>query len=255
MMGKRINEFYDINKLPAEEGMIVFPISMSRISNESQNARRYMEYVHFINPSKVLKTSEHSRFGVHFIYGDFLYLYSEDKGKILKKRFMELVASHHNSFQKLLTKELYLIQHAFTYSVWNQLYLSIPRFVQDLEKLRKIYRKDKKFQEYVRYDFDKLKDKNKKLDEKQLMFFLEEHLIFYFITKGLMKFENEFIQGKEKWILVGYPGKPLKAHIYLHQQNFFKLKNPQNKYENSWYDLEEKRLYDFLRVDLETIKL
>ena len=43
--------------------------------------------------------------------------------------------------------------------------------------------------------------------------------------------------------------------LYLFQQNFFKLNNPTNDYQAAFYDLEEKKLYDFNRVDLETIDL
>ena len=62
----------------------------------------------------------------------------------------------------------------------------------------------------------------------------------YLISKGQIKLKNEFIRGHEKWVLIAYPGKPLKQHIYLHQKNFFKFDNPKNIYQNSWYDLKEK---------------
>ncbi len=108
------------------------------------------------------------------------------------------------------------------------------------------------FKKFVKDDFLALKNHALALDQTQIEFFLEEHLMCYLISKGQMKLENEFINGKEKWILIAYPGKPLKAHIYLHQKNFFKLENAKNKYQNSWYDLHEKKLYDFDRIDLET---
>lgn len=63
--------------------------------------------------------------------------------------------------------------------------------------------------------------------------------------------ENEFIHGKEKWTLVCYPGKPLKAQVYIHQKNFFKLEAPDNYYQDCWYNLEEKKLYDFSKIDLD----
>ena len=47
------NKFFDINKFPAIEGMLVFPISMSRISNESQNAKKYWEYIQFIKKAVI----------------------------------------------------------------------------------------------------------------------------------------------------------------------------------------------------------
>jgi len=41
----------------------------------------------------------------------------------------------------------------------------------------------------------------------------------------------------------------------MNQKNFFKLKNPENIYENCFYDLKGKKLYDYDNVDLKTIKI
>lgn len=246
------NTFFDINKFPAAEGMLVFPISMSRISNESQNAKRYWEYLGHINPSKINKNSPNSKVGAIFIYGDYLYLYSDEKSNILKRRYMDLVASHKNSFGNLLKGDPYLIHDSISYKVWNQFYLDCDKFVSYLDSLKRTYEGDRKFQEYIRHDLERLNSPERSLDENQLYFFLEEHLMLYLIAKGQMRLENNFVDGREKWILVAYPGKPLKAHVYIHQQNFFNLENPQNVYQNSWYDLEGKKLYDFDRIDLET---
>ncbi len=249
------NTFYDVNKFPAVEGMLVFPISMSRISNESQNAKKYWQYLEHINPNKINKNVPNSKVGAIFVYGDYLYLYSDEKADTLKRRYMDLVASHKNSFGNLLKGDPHLISDSISYKVWNQLYLDCDKFVFYLDSLKKIYDEDEKFQSYIKQDFEKLDNPKRLLDENQLYFFLEEHLMLYLIAKGQMKLENSFINGHEKWILVAYPGKPLKAHVYLHQKNFFNLDNPQNAYQNSWYDLEGKKLYDFNRIDLETFDL
>ena len=79
------NQFFDINKFPKDEGMIVFPISMSRIGNSGQSAETYWKYINYINPSKVNKSTIESKYGIIFIYGDFLYFYSNEKANILKK--------------------------------------------------------------------------------------------------------------------------------------------------------------------------
>ena len=250
-----MNEFYDINKFPPHEGMLVFPISMSRISNKSQDAKTYWKYIDYINPSKANKLKPNDKFGILFLYGDFLYLYSNEKANILKKRYMNLVTQHRYAFQKLLKGHPHLIHDAFSFKVWNQFYLDNREFIQYFEKLKKIYKKDKTFQKYIKEDFKNLKNKKLKFDNIQIEFFLEEHLMLYLISKGQMQLENKFINNKEEWVLVAYPGKPLKAHIYLHQKNFFKLSNKKNKYEDSWYDLNEKKLYDFSKIDLKTIKL
>ena len=247
-----INKFFDINKLPSEEGILVFPISMSRISNDSQNSKTYMNYINHFNPDKIIKSNPNSKVAAIFIYTDFLYLYSKEPSYKLKDKFMELAQNHKNSFQKILTKDKHIVQDSFSYLVWSQLYLEFGKFIGYFNKLKEIYKKDKLFQKYVKEDFKNLNNPKLKLDKNQINFFLEEHLMVYLISKGQIKLKNEFIRGHEKWVLIAYPGKPLKQHIYLHQKNFFKFDNPKNIYQNSWYDLKEKKLYDFSRVDLDT---
>jgi len=243
--------FFDINKFPSEEGIIVFPISMSKVSNESQSAKTYWEYIEYFNPNKINKNSAKSKVGAIFVYGDFLYLYSEEKSSVLKKKFMNLVSGHRNAFQRIILGHPHFILDSVSFKVWNQFYVDNDKFIFYLEELKKLYAKDKNFQKYIKEDFDNLKNPERKLDENQINFFLEEHLWCYLVAKGHMQLENKFIDGREKWILIAYPGKPLKGHIYLHQKNFFKLDNPINTYQNSWYDLIEKKLYDFERIDLE----
>ena len=41
--------------------------------------------------------------------------------------------------------------------------------------------------------------------------------------------------------------------LYMQQKNPFQLSNPTNVYEHSIYDLEEKKLYNATRLDLETL--
>jgi hypothetical protein len=254
MTTKLTNQFFDINKFPAMEGILVFPISMSRISNDSQNAKKYWEYIEFINPSKVDKSRPESKVGAIFIYTDYLYMYSDEKASTLKRRYMDLVNTHRNSFGNLVKGDPHLILDAFSYKVWNQFYVDYDKFIYYLIELKKIYQEDDEFKKYIKKDFENLENKEFKLDDNQINFFLEEHLMCYLISKGEMKLDNKFINNQQKWILIAYPGKPPFALTYLYQKNFFKLNNSQNSYQDSWYDLEGKKLYDYQRIDLETIK-
>ena len=249
-----INKFFDINKFPPYEGMLVFPISMSRIGNDSQSAKTYWKYIEHFNPSKIDKTKPKAKVGAIFIYTDFLYLYSTQKANILKSNFMNSMHQHKNSFTKIISGHPNFIHHSVSYKVWSQFYIDNEKFIFLFEKLKLIYKKDKQLQEYIKYDFDKLNNKKRTLDQNQINFFLEEHIMVYLISKKQMKLENEFINGKEKWVLLCYPGKPLKAQIYLHQKNFFKLKADDNYYQDCWYDLVEKKLYDFNKIDLKTFQ-
>ncbi len=248
MKNALINKFFDINKLPTEEGILVFPISMSRISN-IQNAKKCWEYLKIFSPKKIIKPL----IGLNFIYADFLYFNSDEKASLLKNKFMSLILSHKNEFRKVLSKNPMYVSKAFSFTTWNQVLLECKDFLTYLGELKKIYKKDKKFQKYIRED-SKISGKNK-LDKNQLNFFLEEILLFYLIVKGKVVLKNDFIQNHEKWVLWCYPGKPLKSQIYLTQKNFFGLKNPKNAYENAFYDLKEEKLYEFSRIDLEKLSL
>ncbi len=248
MKKRKKNEFFDINKIPAEEGILVFPISMSRISNV-QTAKKCWTYMKIFSPKKVIKPL----IGLNFIYGDYLYFNSEEKANKLKNKFLPLILSHKNEFMKIVKTNPFYIQKAFHFSTWNQIILECKDFISYFGKLKKIYSKDKKFQEYLKQDF---KDLGRgKLDDNQINFFLEETLLFYLVAKGKIKLSNEYVNGHEKWVLWCYPGNPLRTQIYLFQNNFFNLKNTKNKYENCCYNLEAKKLYDFDNVELETIKL
>jgi hypothetical protein len=77
----------------------------------------------------------------------------------------------------------------------------------------------------------------------------------YLLSKNQIKLPNEFIENNQKWILWCYLGRPLKAEVYMHQLNPFKLDWPENPYQNCQYDLEAKELIDFNRVDLETYEV
>ena len=124
--------------------------------------------------------------------------------------------------------------------------LESKEFFDYFGKLQKIYREDKKFKEYVQKDIGK-----KKPNQNEVNFILEEILVFYLISKGRTRLYNDYVQDKQKWILQCYPGKPLNSEIYLFQKNFFKLDNPQNVYQNSFYDLEEKKLYNYKNLDID----
>ena len=139
MKQKSINQFFDINKLPAQEGLLIFPISMSRISNSQSG----IEYI------KVLKKFEtkvsRTLVGANFIYTDSLYeRYNIIKGQSDAKN-LNLVLTHKNSFLKSLIKKTKYIEQGFSFLVWNQLIIEYPHFPDELKKVQKKYEKDKLF--------------------------------------------------------------------------------------------------------------
>ncbi len=243
------NSFHDINKLPKTYGILVFPISIARTDNGTgQDPKQCLEYIQYFSPSKVIEP----KIGLNMVYGDFLYLHSQEPARNLKQKFMNLVLKHKNTFQKLIKKERerFQIQHAFSYGVWNQLYLSYDGdFNSDFREFKKMYENDSLFQKYVKEDAEYAK---RELDEDQINFFLEEYFMFYLISKKRITLPNEYIQGREQWVLWCYPGKPIKGQIYTYQKNFLNLDAPENPYRNHSYDLESKKLIDNMKIDLES---
>lgn len=240
------NEFFDISKLPPEKGLLLFGLSMNKLSNR-QSPDNCIVDVRIFHTTKVSKP----QIGLNFIYSDFLYLYSDKPAPELKKTFMCQTIDHRNGVLKLLEKHNtdFQIQHAFNFIVWNQLYVGTKDFQHQFNKLKEIYSSDAKFQKYIEEDCYTY---GREMAENQVNFFLEEILMFYLLSKNQVKLPNEYIENNQKWILFCYPGKPLKSTIYLYQLNPFNLDWKENPYQNCHYDLESKKLIDFTRVDLET---
>ena len=245
----KVNEFFDINKLPTEKGLLLFGLSMNKLQNR-QSAEKCFEDIRHFSPSKVLKPL----IGLNFIYSDFLYLYSDKSAPELKNTFMNEVIHHRNGIQKLIEKNNidFQIQHAFNYMVWNQLYVGTRDFNQLFIKLKKIYKEDEKFQKYLE---DDCRVFGREMGENQVNFFLEEALMIYLLNKNQIKLPNEYIENNQKWVLFCYPGRPIKSIVYVHQLNPFNLEWKENPYQNSFYDLENRKLIDFDRVDLETYEV
>ena len=241
-------QFFDINKLPKDFGILVFPISISRTEHHTgQTPEDCLNWLKHFSPKKVSEP----KIGANIIYGDSLYMNSKEPAFNLKDKFTKIIIRHKNTLSKIIKKHRldFQIQHAFSYEVWNQLFLDYDGdFDSDFSKFKKIYNQDKLFQKYVQDDAVFCK---RELDAHQLNFFVEEFLLFSFLSKKKIRLPNEYIQGREKWVLWCYPGVPLKGMIYTYQKNFFKLEAPENPYQNHTYDLESKKLIDYTKIDLE----
>lgn len=241
------NKIYDINKLPAEPGILVFPISMSRISN-AQSAKACWEHIKIFSPNKIIKPMV----GLNVIYGDYLYFNSEEPANTLKSKFGNTILGHKNEFLKIFAKNPMYIDKAISFSTWNQMLLEAKDFMRHIGELKKLYAKDKVFKKYVEED---VQTYAKKLSELNTDFILEETLMYYLIAKGKVTLRNDFVQGHQKWVLWCYPGKPLKSMLYIQQKNPFQLSNPENAYEHAIYDLEEKKLYDATKLGLGSLNI
>jgi hypothetical protein len=240
-MKEQKDNLFDINKMPHQPGLLVFGISMSNIST-SQTAKKCFKYV-----ENFIEKIYSPQVGLVQIYSDSLYFYSEEKAPILKQRYQNLINSHKNEFLKLLKKHPWLIPSAYSFMTWSQVILESREFFDYFGRLKNIYKKDKTFQQYLKEDLKKV---GKKPTKSNIYFILEELLVLHFISKGKIKLNNGYVNGREKWVLNCYPGKPMKSEIYFYKKNFFNLHNKENIYQNSFYDLEGRKLYNYDKITL-----
>ncbi len=239
-----INEFFDISRLPKGWGMIVFPISMSKILND-QSAEKALDHLRIFQPSKI----NENKIGITMLYSDGLYQWKKGNEFIPRRKTLELMNNHRNSYLKNLDKSSFefQIKESFNFVAWNQISISTPDFMTKYNRAFDLVKEDERFLEYIKED---CKYFDRECDDEQVGFFVEEIIFFYLITKMKISFNNLYTENREEWVLLAYPGKPLKSLAYFYQKNIFGLSNTGNEYENCFYDLESKKLYDFGRLDL-----
>lgn len=238
-----VNEFYDISKFPAKAGITVMGISMPKIDKGQSPTKIFDVCIKHLTP-KIKKPMV----GDVVVYSDGLYMNSKESASKLKLKFQRQMEEHKRGYMNLIKKDIYLVQSAFSFTTWSQLILDCDKFCFYLERLRAIYDKDKDFQKYVKFD---ITSAGKKFDAYSVDYILEEILLDYLVAKMRVRLQNDFVQDKQEWVLNLYSGKPHRSHVYLHQKNLLKVKS-NNVYENCWYDLEARKLYEFDRLDIET---
>lgn len=249
--------FYDINKLYRGNGILRFPISMSRISNAQSPAMYFSDYIPHINSWKILEPTVNA----HFCYAtDLYYQYSPEYLGDNRAKFTAESVRHKNEIEKILAKPIvqsgdpnksnaYYIKKLFNFYSRFNLYISYPLdFCTHLSALKRTYDSDALFRRYLQEDCIA---GWKEVTDNQTMFFLEEHLLLYLISKMQIQLKHANNESTER-ILIAYPWVPLKHQIYIFQQNFLKLPVSKNYYESKRYDLTNKILRDVSKIDLET---
>ena len=241
------SELHDINKFPATWGMLLLPISMSRIDN-SQSPQEYENFLKYFT-TKI----QTPKVGVHFFYTEGLYMNVEENAYETKNAFIQKMVSHKNGIKKVLKKNFleFQIEKAFTFQSWFQMCLSSNDFLSALKQTQDYYANDEKFQELVKKDAELI---GKKLDERQLQFFLEEFTFSYLAVYGKFEITNPYVEGKEEWELLAYPGKPFLSQIYFVQKNIMNFEKKEKSYIGH-YDLTDRKYYDFLSINVDDLKI
>ncbi len=239
------NQFFDINKFPKDWGLLVFPISMSRIGN-TQSPQHCFEALEFL-AEKIVAT----QVGANFIYTEGLYMNLEREVFETKNRFAATAASHMGAIRSLVNKhnKRFQIENAFHFDSWFQMYLSNHSFFQAQAVVKELYESDTEFQKMIEQDASQ---HGKPLTDRQIAFYLEEHTIIYLLIHDQLHLQNEYVNGRQQWLLFLYPGMPPKGQIYLTQQDPLKLMGKSHNPYKGQYDLLSKRFIDYRNVDLAT---
>lgn len=251
------NVFYDINKLPSDWGILIFPISLSLTAN-TQYPDNCLEYIRKISPTKVVSPT----IGLNFLYSETLYLdnyASLHRNRDIHKQrliYIQEMEKHKNRMlhiiRKLQTTE-FQIPWAVDFMSWNQAIINTKSFATRFGKVKKLYQNDNLFKKYLQED---LLRSGREENDANVNFFLEEHLLCYLTSRGEVGFHNNHVQNRQRWLLWCYPGKPPKALVYLHQLNPFGLHWDENRYQTvAQYDLLEMKLYETANIDLDTYDL
>jgi hypothetical protein len=205
-------KYFDINKLPRDWGILVFPISMSRIGN-AQSPEACVEVLR-----QFLPKIEANKVGANFIYSDGLYMNFERDAFETKNRFANTAVSHMGGVRNLLAKNHreFQIESAVAFQSWFQMYLSHKDFFSTFKLVRKMYEVDSEFQKYIGID---AAAQGKELSEQQLNFYLEEHTFEYLLINRQLRLQNDFVGDREEWVLNVYPGLP-PLNVDLNNPNF-----------------------------------
>lgn len=150
----------------------------------------------------------------------------------------------------LLKKDRQWTHKAFSFKTFGQILLeNSDVYPLAYNAVQDLYKNDPVFRNCVERDS---KATEHSTGEMAVNFILEEIAMFYLSQKSSFRLNNKFVTDTEKnWTLQAYPGKPLVSEVYLFQKNPLGFLNPKNPYENCYYDLKDKILYDYARMDIE----
>ena len=167
----------------------------------------------------------------------------------LKLKHQKLIEEHKRGWMNLIEKNIFIVPSGFTFMTWSQLLLNTPFFHTILLKMKAWYKEDEVLRKYIH---DDITATGREPSENSVGYMLEEIAADYLVVKGQTRLQNSYTAGKEEWILNCYHGKPHRSYIYLLQKNFFEIENAKNIYQNCWYDMSAKKLYEFDRLDIDT---
>ena len=230
-MPKQALKLHDINQIPTD-GYVVFPISMSRISN-AQSAEECYKWLEFFEKKITLLGLD-----AVFLYTNGLYYNNDGPALEVRKKTNGQMIAHSNAIRKIVIKKRKYMPQAIHFVPWDYIILNSPEFQIYYEKLKLFDKEDTEFHKLI---LEALEDR--KESEANLNFIIEELVVTHIIRQRLIEFPKTLVK-KDTFRLIAYPGPPLKADIYQWKKKVL----PQNKdspFYASHYDLDKEVIYNF----------
>ena len=233
-MPKKEFKLHDINQMPTD-GYIVFPLSMSRLSN-TQSAEECYKWLEFFE-----KKIQVLGLDVAFLYTNGLYYNDDSPALKVRKTTNGQMISHSNAIRNLVVKKRKYMPQAIHFVPWDYIILNSSRYEEFYFILKKLDKEDKEFHKLI---LGALKDR--KESEANLNFVLEEIAITHILRQKLIELPKTLVK-KDNFRLIAYPGPPLKADIYQWKKKAL----PQTDgfpFYDSHYDLANEVIYNFDEV-------
>jgi hypothetical protein len=238
----KIDSNGDIKILPRQNGVLIFPISMAKISGELSATNLFA----------ILENQIHSKWNNYPLSIIFLYtgdVYSK-YGLGSNSSYNYDIKKHKEDCMRIINYSTYLTKDAFSFVDWDELFNSDKIISEKFEELKSIYLSDEIFQKLMYSDLKRL---GKTVDTNNINFLLEEMILPYLFVKGGFDFTDKFTNNTNRYKLICYSGNCPKILVYIHQMNFFNLDKTTNVYQNCFYNFKSNFLFNFEEINLESV--
>ncbi len=227
---------FDINKLP-NDGYIIFPLSMSRLSN-TQNAEECYKTIEYFER----KISSIGIDGI-FLYTNGLYYNNNEPALEVRKRTNGQMLAHKNAIMKLILKDKKYVPQAMHFLPWDYIILNSPDYQNFIQKLNELKDRDKEFYKLLKEGLG-----NREENEANISFLIEEIVVSHIVRQRLIEFPKTLVK-QDNFRLIIYPGPYFKADLYQWKKKILPQKENKNPYYASHYDISKKILYNFDDLD------
>lgn len=234
-----MDKHFDINQV-RPNGCLIFPLSMSKLHGElsPSNIYNFLSFFH----TKISKIS----IDVIFLYTNGLYFNTDENSLKVRQKTNSQMVQHKLELQNIIFKKKEFVPQAFYYLPWDYAILNSNKYKESLDELRLQRSQDDKFGTMLYADLG-----NREKTEANINFLLEELVVTYLIRQNLIDFPNT-LSDTNAWKLICYPGQYLISDVYIYQNKVLPT-FIQDTFSSSFYHMQEKILYRFNEIDLNTI--